>query len=99
MGNTQKSIINRKFFLIAAFGHLLCWIGGDLLLFFQPNGFLDVQGLFDYEKTVLMYDDNEKIIKEFHDFHSRRRRRMGMNENYSLLHHHLHDKMSPYHQE
>lgn len=57
MENTQKSIINRKFFLIAAFGHLLCWIGGDLLLFFQPNGFLDVQGLFDYEKTVLMLEN------------------------------------------
>lgn len=57
MGNTQKSIINRKFFLIAAFGHLLCWVGGDLLLFFQPNGFLDVQGLFDYEKTVLMLEN------------------------------------------
>jgi hypothetical protein len=57
MENTQKSIINRKFFLIAAFGHLLCWIGGDLLLFFQPNGFLDIQGLFDYEKTVLMLEN------------------------------------------
>ena len=39
MENIQKSIINRKFFLIAAFGHLLCWIGGDLLLFFPTKWF------------------------------------------------------------
>jgi uncharacterized membrane protein len=45
---------NPKLLLCGAFGHLLCWLGGDLLLCFMPNGALDVIGLFDYEKTVAM---------------------------------------------
>ena len=46
--------VNSKLLLCGAFGHLLCWFGGDLLLYFLPNGRLDVMGLFDYEKTVTM---------------------------------------------
>lgn len=45
---------NPKLLLFGAFGHLLCWFGGDLLLYFMPNGRLDVMGLFNYEKTVTM---------------------------------------------
>ena len=47
---------NRKLLLLGAFGHLLCWLGGDLLLYFMPNGPLDVMGLFDYQKTVVMLE-------------------------------------------
>lgn len=46
--------INPKFLLCGAFGHLLCWFGGDLLLYFMPSGHLNVIGLFNYEKTVAM---------------------------------------------
>ena len=48
--------MNTKLLLVAALGHLLCWLGGDLLLYFVPNGPLDVMGLFDYEKTVQMLE-------------------------------------------
>lgn len=40
--------------LVAALGHLLCWVGGDLLLYFVPNGPLDTMGLFSYEDTARM---------------------------------------------
>lgn len=46
--------VNRKLLLFGAFGHLLCWLGGDLLLYFMPSGPMNVMGLFDYEKTVAM---------------------------------------------
>ncbi|MBR6530782.1 MAG: hypothetical protein IKT43_05145 [Clostridia bacterium] len=52
----KTNAINIKFLLVAAFGHLLCWLGGDLLLYFVPNGPLDVMGLFDYDKTVQMLE-------------------------------------------
>ena len=45
---------NPKLLLCGAFGHLLCWLGGDLLLYFLPSGRLDVMGLFNYEKTAVM---------------------------------------------
>lgn len=48
--------VNRKLLLIAAFGHLLCWFGGDLLLYFVPNGPLDTMQLFSYEKTAQMLE-------------------------------------------
>lgn len=48
--------MNLKLLLIAAFGHLLCWVGGDLLLYFVPNGPLDTMQLFGYEKTVEMLE-------------------------------------------
>ena len=54
MSLSTKKRGNARIFLFGAFGHLLCWIGGDLLLHFMPNGALDVTGLFDYEKTVEM---------------------------------------------
>lgn len=44
----------RKLLLCGAFGHLLCWLGGDLLLYFMPSGALNVMGLFDYETTAAM---------------------------------------------
>lgn len=50
----KTTAMNIKLLLVAAFGHLLCWVGGDLLLYFMPNGPLDVMGLFDYDKTVQM---------------------------------------------
>jgi len=40
--------------LVAGFGHLLCWLGGDLMLYFVPNGPLDTMKLFEYEKTAEM---------------------------------------------
>lgn len=43
-----------KGFLIAALGHLLCWAGGDLLLYFVPNGPLDTMQLFGYEEIARM---------------------------------------------
>lgn len=46
--------VNPKLLLVAAFGHLLCWTGGDLLLYFVPNGPLDTMQLFDYEETLRM---------------------------------------------
>lgn len=46
--------MNMKLLLVAAFGHLLCWVGGDLLLYFIPNGPLDTMQLFDYERTAEM---------------------------------------------
>ncbi len=46
--------MNIKLFLVAALGHLLCWAGGDLLLYFVPNGPLDTMQLFDYERTAEM---------------------------------------------
>lgn len=54
MKKCECGIENPKLLLCGAFGHLLCWLGGDLLLYFMPNGRLDVMGLFDYEKTVTM---------------------------------------------
>ncbi len=48
--------LNTNFLLVAALGHLLCWLGGDLLLFFVPNGPLEVMGLFDYGKTAQMLE-------------------------------------------
>ncbi len=47
---------NNKLFLIAALGHLLCWAGGDMLLYFVPNGPLDTKQLFSYEKTAEMLE-------------------------------------------
>lgn len=46
--------LNLKLLLVGAFGHLLCWAGGDLLLYFVPNGPLDTMKLFNYEETVRM---------------------------------------------
>lgn len=46
--------LNPKLLLVGAFGHLLCWAGGDLLLYFVPNGPLDTMKLFNYEETVRM---------------------------------------------
>lgn len=48
--------VNRKWLLLGAFGHLLCWLGGDLLLYFMPNGPLNVMGLFDYQTTAKMLE-------------------------------------------
>lgn len=48
--------VNPKLFLFGAFGHLLCWLGGDLLLYFMPSGPLNVIGLFDYQTTVTMLE-------------------------------------------
>lgn len=45
-----------KCLLVAACGHLLCWLGGDLLLYFMPSGPLNVMGLFEYDKTVQMLE-------------------------------------------
>lgn len=50
----KNKALNTKFLLIAAFGHLLCWVGGDMLLYFIPNGPLDTMQLFNYEKTAEM---------------------------------------------
>lgn len=46
--------VNPKLLLVASFGHLLCWLGGDLLLYFVPNGPLDTMQLFGYEETARM---------------------------------------------
>lgn len=46
--------MNPKLLLVGAFGHLLCWLGGDLLLYFVPNGPLDTVKLFGYEETARM---------------------------------------------
>ena len=46
--------INPKLLLFGGCGHLLCWLGGDLLLYFVPNGPLDTLQLFDYDKTAEM---------------------------------------------
>lgn len=54
MDNVIGNRINTKLLLYGAFGHLLCWVGGDLLLYFMPSGPMDVMGLFDYEKTAAM---------------------------------------------
>lgn len=43
-----------KLLLVGALGHLLCWLGGDMLLYFVPNGPLDTMQLFDYEETARM---------------------------------------------
>ena len=48
--------VNPKMFLFGAFGHLLCWLGGDLLLYFMPSGPLNVMGLFDYQTTAAMLE-------------------------------------------
>ena len=48
--------VTPKLFLFGAFGHLLCWLGGDLLLYFMPSGPLNVMGLFDYQTTVTMLE-------------------------------------------
>lgn len=53
----ESGKVNPKLLLCGAFGHLLCWLGGDLLLYFLPNGRLDVMGLFDYEKTATMLQE------------------------------------------
>lgn len=50
----MRKELNPKLLLCGAFGHLLCWLGGDLLLYFMPSGPLNVIGLFNYEKTVTM---------------------------------------------
>ena len=50
----KTSSMNPKLLLFGAFGHLLCWLGGDLLLYFVPNGPLDTIQLFDYSKTGSM---------------------------------------------
>jgi len=52
----MKKSLNPKLFLFGAFGHLLCWLGGDLLLYFMPSGPLNVMGLFDYQTTVTMLE-------------------------------------------
>lgn len=54
MNKTVDAHVNTKLLLCGAFGHLLCWLGGDLLLYFMPSGPLNVIGLFNYEKTVVM---------------------------------------------
>ncbi|MGI6050080.1 MAG: DUF6796 family protein [Acetivibrionales bacterium] len=54
MSDTIGNKLNTKLLLCGAFGHLLCWLGGDLLLYFMPSGPLNVMGLFDYNKTVEM---------------------------------------------
>lgn len=46
--------VKPRLLLCGAFGHLLCWLGGDLLLYFLPSGPLNVMGLFDYQKTAAM---------------------------------------------
>lgn len=43
-----------KLLLVGALGHLLCWLGGDMLLYFVPNGPLDTMQLFGYEETARM---------------------------------------------
>lgn len=48
--------VKLKLLLVAAFGHLLCWVGGDLLLFFVPNGPLDTMKLFNFEDTARMLE-------------------------------------------
>ncbi len=50
----ESGKVNPKLLLCGALGHLLCWFGGDLLLYFLPNGRLNVMDLFDYEKTATM---------------------------------------------
>lgn len=50
----KEKNVNLRLLLVAAFGHLLCWAGGDLLLYFVPNGPLDTMQLFNYEKTAQM---------------------------------------------
>lgn len=50
----KEKNVSLKLLLVAAFGHLLCWAGGDLLLYFVPNGPLDTMQLFNYENTVQM---------------------------------------------
>lgn len=50
--NTKNK--NSKLFLVGAAGHLLCWVGGDLMLYFLPSGQLDTIKLFSYEETVRM---------------------------------------------
>ena len=50
----NSTYMKPKLLLCGAFGHLLCWLGGDLLLYFLPSGQLDVLGLFNYEQTVTM---------------------------------------------
>ena len=52
----MKNNVNPKLLLFGAFGHLLCWLGGDLLLYFMPNGPLNVMGLFDYGQTAAMLE-------------------------------------------
>lgn len=50
----RVSSMNPKLLLFGAVGHLLCWLGGDMMLYFVPNGPLDTTGLFDYTKTAEM---------------------------------------------
>lgn len=50
----KTNAMNPKLLLVAVFGHLLCWVGGDLLLYFVPNGPLNTFQLFDYAKTADM---------------------------------------------
>ena len=50
----MKKDMNQKLLLVGALGHLLCWLGGDLLLYFVPNGPLDTMQLFYYEETARM---------------------------------------------
>jgi len=50
----KTKALDLKLLWVGAFGHLLCWVGGDLLLYFVPNGPLDTMKLFYYEDTVKM---------------------------------------------
>lgn len=50
----KSTSMNMKLLLVAAIGHLLCWVGGDMLLYCVPNGPLEVMRLFDYDNTVRM---------------------------------------------
>lgn len=52
----RVSSMNPKFLLFGAVGHLLCWLGGDMMLYFVPNGPLDTTGLFDYTKSAEMLE-------------------------------------------
>lgn len=52
----KTSAVNTKLFLVAALGHMLCWVGGDLLLYFVPNGPLDTMQLFSYERSAQMLE-------------------------------------------
>lgn len=52
MMETNK--LNPKLFLFGAFGHLICWLGGDLVLYFVPNGPLETMLLYNYEDTARM---------------------------------------------
>lgn len=50
----KTNSMNPKLLLVGVLGHLICWLGGDLVLYFVPNGPLNTAQLFDYGKTVEM---------------------------------------------